>query len=422
MIYAFKEKDALHRMDELPDPFLKPDGTRVTDASQWPAQRAYLKAMLAHYLYGDMPPPPDNTTGRVLFARPCYAGRAIAETVEVSFGPGLCFQADIIRPVKEGRVPVITWNQFTGRHGSPLEEEIVLRRGYAIAEFDKEQLASDSMAALTGPLAKAYSGYGWGAIAMWAYMQSRLIDYLALTDYADMSRIVATGHSRGGKVALCASIYDERVALAAINGSGCGGAGCFRYLGGRMGEGTGLCETAGSICDVFPFWWAGELGRYGRRGTPLTGQAPSPGERVKPLPFSAVDIGHLGKTQDEHLLPFDLHTLKALVAPRAIITTDALGDTWANPYGTQLTWRAAQEVFDFLGVPDRNALHMRDGDHAYNATDWQAVIDFCDMVFFDKKRETDIVRMPSAPAGQSALAAALDWRNERLHFTWRRPC
>ena len=212
-----------------------------------------------------------------------------------------------------------------------MEEEIVLRRGYAIAEFGQEQLASDSMAALTGPLAKAYPGYGWGAIAMWAYMQSRLIDYLALTDYADMSRIVATGHSRGGKVALCASIYDERVALAAINGSGCGGAGCFRYLGGRMGEGTGLCETAGSICDVFPFWWAGELGRYGG-GTPS--RMTPPGERVISLPFSAVDIGHLGKHRTSTCCPLTCIPSRRYSARH----TPMLGDT-CQPYGTQLTWR-----------------------------------------------------------------------------------
>ena len=45
------------------------------------------------------------------------------------------------------------------------------------------------------------------------------------TDWADTDKIIATGHSRGGKVALCAAIYDERIALGAPNGSGCGGAG-----------------------------------------------------------------------------------------------------------------------------------------------------------------------------------------------------
>lgn len=38
-----------------------------------------------------------------------------------------------------------------------------------------------------------------------------------------------------------------------------------------------------------------------------------------------------------------------------MISTDGLGDPWANPFGTQATWRAAaaQEVFDFFEVPER---------------------------------------------------------------------
>ena len=122
------------------------------------------------------------------------------------------FDCELIRPAKEGKVPVITWNQFKGRHGSPDEEDAVLNHGYAIIEFEKEQLAADSADAIHGPLATTYPGYTWGAIAMWAWAQSRVVDYLATTDYADMNRIVATGHSRGGKVALCATIYDERFA------------------------------------------------------------------------------------------------------------------------------------------------------------------------------------------------------------------
>ena len=45
------------------------------------------------------------------------------------------------------------------------------------------------------------------------------LDRLAL---ADMKRTVVTGHSRGGKTALCAGIYDERIAITAPNSSGTG--------------------------------------------------------------------------------------------------------------------------------------------------------------------------------------------------------
>ena len=267
--YDFSSKSELKAIHELPDPFLKPDGTRVQTREEWPEQREYLKAMLTHYLYGTMPPPPGNTRGKVTFSRKVYNGRAIAETVHITCGPedAIQFDCELIRPAKEGKVPVITWNQFKDRHGSPDEEDAVLNHGYAIIEFEKEQLAQDNANAIHGPLAKAYPGYTWGAIAH-VGMGPRAVWWITWPprNTPIWDRIVATGHSRGGKVALCAAIYDERFALCAASGSGCGGAGCLRYLGGRMGEGIGICETAGSIEDVLPLLVERQLWRVRQAG------------------------------------------------------------------------------------------------------------------------------------------------------------
>ncbi len=403
-------------IEELPDPFQKPDGTRVTSAKEWPQQREHLKALLAKYLYGTMPPAPDKVTGELLYSRPVSEGQAIMECVRIDCGRGLTFDVDIVRPAVAARVPVITWNQFRGRHGSPVEHEVI-RRGYAIAEFDKEQLALDSTAGLFGPLAKAYPEHTWGTIAMWAWLQSRVVDYLAITDYADMDKIVATGHSRGGKVALCAAIYDERFAVCAPNGSGCGGAGCFRFLGGRLGEGTGVCETAGSINDHFPFWWSDDFGHFGLRQKEYRRNTAPAIEKYADV-FNTIDRSLLGKLGNEACLRYDLHTAKALIAPRALITTDALADTWANPYGTQVTWRAAQEVFEFLGAKDKNAMHFRDGVHRFDKPDWLAILDFCDYVFFDKPLPDQIMAFGK---DESEDLNPRDWRTEKPHFTWRKP-
>ncbi len=420
--FVFLPKCELEPIHELPDPFQRPDGTRVQTPDQWPEQREYLKAMLTHYLYGTVPPPPGNTRGEVTFRRIVYNGRAIAETVRITCGPedAIQFDCELIRPAKEGKVPVITWNQFKGRHGSPDEEDAVLNHGYAIIEFEKEQLAQDNANAICGPLAKAYPGYTWGAIAMWAWAQSRVVDYLATTEYADMDRIVATGHSRGGKVALCAAIYDERFALCAASGSGCGGAGCLRYLGGRMGEGIGICETAGSIEDVFPFWWSDNFGEFGKRVATYTrSNAPLFEDFQQAAGMLKPQV--LGKTQDEDRLPFDLHFLRACIAPRPVITTEGLSDTWANPYGSQLTWRAADEVYQFLGAAGKNALAMRDGSHEYQKLDWMHVIAFCDTMFYGKAPYKNIQRRaPDARTLMDGIPGA-DWREFCPHFSWRMP-
>lgn len=427
--YHFLPKAQLSPIHELPDPFRKPDGSRVASPEEWPVQREYLKAMLAHYMYGTMPPPPGNTRGEVIFCRPVYNGKATAETIRITCGPddAVQFDCNMIRPVKEGKVPVITWNQFKDRSGSPDEEDAVLNHGYAIVEFEKEQVAADNADAIRGPLAKAYPGYTWGAIAMWAWAQSRIVDYLATTDYADMDKIVATGHSRGGKVAVCAAIYDDRFAACAASGSGCGGLGCYRYLGSRLGEGTGVCETAGSVEDFFPFWWTDAFGEFGARCQTYT-RSNAPLITDFRTMMGQFDFSKLGRTADEDYLPFDLHFLRACIAPRAIISTDGLGDVWANTFGTQITWRAANEVFEYLGVPENNALVMRDGPHEYQKGDWEAVIAFLDKLFYGKADPADNAlknqqngRMDYGEGPMAAMMARQDWRGERLHYSWRKP-
>lgn len=425
MEYTFLNREQLPGIPELPNPFVKPDGTLVQRPEEWPQQREYLKEMLAHYLYGHMPKDSGVTRGEVIFSRPVYNGKALAETVKITAGRNgeVVFQADLIRPVREGRVPVITWNQFTGRHGSPAEEELVCRRGYAIMEFDKEQLAPDNGNAVNSVLARAFPECDWGAIAMWAWGHSRMVDYLLTTDWADPEKLVATGHSRGGKVALCAAIYDERFALCAPNGSGCGGAGCFRFLGGRYGEGIGMCETAGSINDMLGYWWADAFGEFGaRQKTHTRSNFPVHGSMEEMA--GSIDFGKLGTLKNEEYLPFDMHFAKALIAPRALITTDGLGDTWANPFGTQVTWRAAQEVFDFLGVPEKNALHFREGKHEFQALDWLAIADFCDEMFYGKISENNIVSFRPVPGDASAVNKMMDfmdWRHTKLHYQWSNP-
>ena len=420
-VNADMKKD-LPKITELPNPFLKADGSQITSPEEWPQHREYLKELLAVHMYGRMPPAPPSTRGEILFSRPAYGGRAVAESILIHTGPdeSISFQADLIRPNIEGKVPVITWNQFTGRHGSPIEEDLVCRRGYAIIEFDKEQLAVDNNNALKGPLARAYPEYDWGTIAMWAWGQSRVLDYLLTTDFADPEKIVATGHSRGGKVALCAAIYDERFAVCVPNNSGCGGAGCFRFLGGRLGRDTGICETIGVMADVFPYWWNDGFGQFGRRSLDYTRS--TCGDIDTEIMRAERDPALIGKLGDEEYLPFDLHTAKALIAPRPLLTTEALEDSWANTYGTQVTWRAAQEVYDLLRVPELNAMHFREGGHAFSKDDWEALADFCDLVFHGKEPQTrSIVQFPASDGQPDPKADPLDWRSERLHYTWRNP-
>ena len=140
--------------------------------------------------------------------------------------------------------------------------------------------------------------------------------------------------------------------MAIVNNSGCGGAGCFRFLGDatKTTQDSEKVESVGTITHFFPHWFAPELATFG-------GQEP-------PYPV----------TNEKHL-PFDLHYLKALVAPRVLYTNEGTEDVWANTHGSVLTRQAAQPVFDLLGVPGNNVQTIRDGGHGFDARDWRRALD-----------------------------------------------
>ena len=104
------------------------------------------------------------------------------------------------------------------------------------------------------------------------------------------------------------------------------------------------------------------------------------------------DFGQFGDREDA--LPFDQHFLRALVAPRFILSTDAFEDQWCNPPGTQWAWRAAQPVFDFLGVPKNNLIHFRAGNHDQLSEDFSVLLNVADHVFHGKALEEDLQAPP----------------------------
>jgi hypothetical protein len=166
---------------------------------------------------------------------------------------------------------------------------------------------------------------------------------------------------------------DTRIALVAPHGSGAGGAGSFRIC--REGS-----ETLDLITDPkrFHYWFQPRLRDFA------------------------------GK---EDRLPFDQHFLKALVAPRCIVSMEGKDDHWANPLGTQLIWQATQPVFDFVGAPDKNILYVRPGGHDTTESDWLALLDYCDHFFRGKP-----LKQPPPPPPFPNAGNAFSWKApEREH-------
>ncbi|MGN6553239.1 MAG: alpha/beta hydrolase family protein [Verrucomicrobiota bacterium] len=353
----------------MPDPLVNDAGSKVETLEQWNRRREEMKRTFEYYAIGKIPPPPGNVRGRTVTSRKILNGHATCQWVRLTFGPNAKLELDlaVLIPAEteatQAQYPVVVQPSFTRVLGTnalsaaglestnfvSLEEfeelgrryELPLKRGYAVATFDYQQCGADRTDFRQTGFFPAYPEYDWGTLAAWAWGMSRCVDYLQTQPFADASRFIAVGHSRLGKAALIAGAFDERFALTAPAGSGCGGTGAYRFNGKGRGGKEGLEDAT----KRFPQWF----------GPRLVG-------------FS----GHLER------LPFDQHWLFALIAPRCCIAADGLEDPYANGNALAQSYLAAKPVYALLGVPDHLGIHFRPGGHLLAPEDWQAILDFSD--------------------------------------------
>jgi hypothetical protein len=358
-----QKKEALSVVKELPDPFLTENGTRIETKDQWIKQREILSEYIMRYEYGHVPPPSpvvmiNNDVDSVIQGN---RGIIRKKTVTLVTGPkgSMKFKINLFLPEKgDGPYPTIVdgdlcWGSLLKRL-NPDGLISLVKRNYIIVEFDRTNFAPDKNIRNEGvfPL---YPDYDWGVLAAWAWGFHRTIDYLVTQKIVDRNRIIVTGWSRGGKACLLAGALDNRIALTAPNCSGTCGSGPIRFV-----EDGG--EKIDDIVARFPYWFNDTFRQF-------TGE-----NRFK--------------------LPFDQHTLIALVAPRAYLSTNGLKDTWANPKGTAQAHQAAKEVFKMLGDETKAGIFYANSGHDHNLDKWVALLDFADMVFYGKKSDYDYSGIP----------------------------
>jgi hypothetical protein len=329
----------------LPDLFTFQDGQPVASPADWPRRRRELLDLVVGIEYGGMPPAPERVTADVLHSTNVarFMGASYTQYHLTSHCPApIRFRLDVLVPPGDGPFPVVLSGDGCWRYTSDAVTEEVLRRGNILAQFSRVEIVPDiySSDRDTG-LYRVYPELEFGALAAWAWGYHRCVDFLLTLPAVDGARIAVVGHSRGGKTSLLAGATDERIALTSANDSGSGGAGCYHLQGFAS-------ETLADGIRMIPYWYGPRLADY------------------------------LGREQE---LPFDQHSLKALVAPRPLLTTEALGDLWANPSGTWQTHRAAAEAWEFLGTSERPGIWYREGDHDHGLVDWVAFLDFLDWKF-----------------------------------------
>lgn len=388
----------------LPDPLMMRNGTRVTSAQAWRAQRrAEILELFRAHVYGRSPDKPSHMTFEVFdldrnavvdAERKVTGTRKQVAVFLAGKQDGPAMDVLVYLPKnRQGPAPVFLILNFSGNHAvhpnpairlstrwmrpkypgvvdNRATEEArgtasdrypiaqILARGYGFATIYCGDLDPDFDDGFKNGVHGAFDSGGserppdaWGTISAWAWGLSRALDYFEADDDVDHRRVAVLGHSRLGKTALWAGAQDERFAMVISNNSGCGGAALSRRCYG---------ETVWRINDAFPHWFCGNFKQYGNR---------------------------------EDDLPVDQHMLIALMAPRPVYVASAQKDRWADPKGEFLAARHAHAVYRLLGTDGMAArempgveqpvmstigYHIRSGGHNLTEYDWQRYMDFAD--------------------------------------------
>ena len=196
----------------MPDALVLNDSTPVTTPAQWQQRRTEMLAPLLDIQYGH--PPTEIPETRLVSASDPVSqnnGHTRYQQLKLSTGPKqeIPITVDLYLPAEtKAPVPLIV----RVGPGAPIIETIN-QRGYAIACYHHQDLDPDIEGGHDiGPAQAAYPENDWASLAVWAWGASRVLDYLHTLPHFDADRIVITGHSRTGKVALLLCPLPDREA------------------------------------------------------------------------------------------------------------------------------------------------------------------------------------------------------------------
>ena len=370
----------------------------VRSIEAWQSARApMLRQAFQDDVYGVMPPPAGVRVISRSAIAPATDQQSVrpydVEQVLLEAGDGARFYAVLARP--HGRpdpLPVIVGSSFCGNQRAfqndaiaaplgpwpegpctsplfgvvetllfgayiatpPLAE--ITRRGYLYVSIYPGDVVPDANegaeAALTALADQTGVADQMGAIAAWAWVYSRTVDFLLTEDDVAPDRIAVYGHSRLGKSVLLAAAFDPRIDAVLSHQSGTGGAALNRSHVG---------ETITRITSSYPSWFNDRYAEYAGA---------------------------------EESMPIDQHMLLALIAPRPVLLGNAQRDRWSDPQSSFQAAKGADPVYELFGVggldqdqlraPNLDAelsFFMRKGGHGVNAQDWANFLDYLDTQF-----------------------------------------
>lgn len=308
---------------KLPDPFMKMDGNRITNKSDWACRREEILQQAYAFIYGDKPATPASSVSGTV--------SETGITVDVDDPDGsTSFSVTVNMNGATAPAPAIIGYGGVGSMPVP--------SGVATINFSPVE-AQGGSGAKNGPFYTAFgSDHPAGYLTAQAWQISRLLDLLEQNpDVIDPFRVGVTGCSRYGKGAFVAGVLDNRIALTIPVESG---------LGGTVG--LRLVEVLDSYSgSEWPFHGISYV-RW-----------------LSEVALGQFTTGNSAGADNTDKLPIDMHEMMGLIAPRGLYIVDN-PSTMYNGLDRNSAWVTANVgrlIFDALGVGDHMAYEGAGGGH-----------------------------------------------------------
>jgi dienelactone hydrolase len=321
-------------------------GRKITTPEQWQSQRNAIRRVLTVFL-GEPPNMKAALEARVVeeTSRGGHTLRKVVYQTE----PGEFVPAYLLIPKNvNGRAPVVICPHQTtqagkqepaGLTGNPQLQMALhlVERGYVTFTYDALCFGERHVAA-SGHYGDAIPFYRrnprWSLMGKMVWDVSRAIDYLQTLSFIDSTRIGSIGHSHGGYTTLMAMAFDERIKVGVSN---CG-FDTFRIDGNtwRWSRATALLPLLGYYVT------SPHLNMEFYRAVPDSG---------------VIDV------------PFEMHQLLALIAPRPLLLSTS-DDDFVFPNGGWSARRAlarVEAVYQLLGQRECVSSHFFSGGHSFPA-------------------------------------------------------
>lgn len=325
--------DKLPVNDGLPNPFQFFGGDRrVKTKEDWDRRQAEMMGMLQHYIYGPAFPQVNKYRVESRTEEPLAGGKVIKYAAILKLGP------DVSHPVtigyyllrnKESNSILI----YVVAREEPNNEDAVkfAKRGYAYTAL--------KVAPYEKIARRIYPDVQGTRTMAWVWGMNEMIHYLTREHKFD--KVIVTGCSRYGRVALLTGAMNRRVDLTAPI--------------------TTLAHAVHYFDEIM--WGPGNMKWANRQYTTFAGKM--------------------------NRLPVDRHFLGAVIAPRAYLGIMGAEKPAFNQ-GHVEAYEALVPVYEWLDAGNNVGLydHSPRG-HGVTQDDLHTVLDFADLIFYDKKPVSD---------------------------------